>query len=202
MEYRTYLLVPFAQTDAVKALGAEWDPAARKWYVPEGVDVEPFRAWSPLAEVEGQLHINGALFVAESRTTCLSCKDETPVIALTVEMLDETGEPYLTLLTAIEELPSDLSSLLARRYPFFTKGYSQFEERECVMNHCRCGARLEDFVLQSEPGECFFPMSPEEGMRVLLRPMPVAGGVVLRAGYAVSTENFIGLYAARRSFEA
>jgi Domain of unknown function (DUF5710) len=200
MEYRTYLSVPSAQKDAVEALGAQWDPRARKWYVPESLDLKPFTAWLPVSEEEGQLRVHGPIFVAESRTTCRSCKDETPVIALAVEMLDETGEPYLSLLTTIEELPPDLSGLLGSRYPFFKKGFSECEEMVCMMNHCRCGALLEDFVLQGEPGESFFPTSPEEGMKVLLRRMPTSGCVVLTAGYSVSTENFIGLYAARHSF--
>ena len=41
-----YLNVPFAQKDAAKALGARWDGAARKWYVPAGLDLGLFAAWS------------------------------------------------------------------------------------------------------------------------------------------------------------
>lgn len=41
----TYLRIEFSQKDVVKALGARWDSAERKWYVPEGRDLEPFRAW-------------------------------------------------------------------------------------------------------------------------------------------------------------
>src|SRR4030095_3589925 len=112
MEYRTYLSVPSAKKNAVEALGAIWDPSARKWYVPESVDVEPFTAWLPVAEEEGHLRIHGPVFVAETHTICESCKQKTPVIALAVEMVDRTGEPYLSLLTQVEALPPDLSSLL------------------------------------------------------------------------------------------
>lgn len=42
---KTYLNVPYAQKDAAKALGARWDPAKKKWYVPAGVDVAPFAGW-------------------------------------------------------------------------------------------------------------------------------------------------------------
>lgn len=37
--------VPFAEKDAAKALGARWNPEAKKWFVPEGVDQEKFRKW-------------------------------------------------------------------------------------------------------------------------------------------------------------
>lgn len=44
---RIYLTVPFAQKDRAKALGARWDAAGRKWYVPAGLEVEAFREWLP-----------------------------------------------------------------------------------------------------------------------------------------------------------
>jgi exodeoxyribonuclease VII large subunit len=40
-----YLDVPFRQKDDAKALGARWDGAARRWYVPDGLDPTPFAAW-------------------------------------------------------------------------------------------------------------------------------------------------------------
>lgn len=42
-----YLDVPFRQKDEAKALGARWDPAARKWYAPTGVELALFDAWLP-----------------------------------------------------------------------------------------------------------------------------------------------------------
>ncbi|BCL76257.1 hypothetical protein JHS3_19930 [Jeongeupia sp. HS-3] len=40
-----YLAVPFAEKDAAKALGARWDAERKKWYVPHGVDIAPFKQW-------------------------------------------------------------------------------------------------------------------------------------------------------------
>jgi hypothetical protein len=42
-----YLVTPFADKDVVKALGARWDPNAKKWFVPNGVDINPFEKWWP-----------------------------------------------------------------------------------------------------------------------------------------------------------
>ncbi|MFM8441826.1 MAG: DUF5710 domain-containing protein [Methylococcus sp.] len=44
---RFYLTVPFAQKDEVKSLGARWDPARKRWYVPEAVDTAAFQRWFP-----------------------------------------------------------------------------------------------------------------------------------------------------------
>ena len=44
---KTYLNVPFAQKDAAKALGARWDAAIKKWYVPADKDMTLFAQWQP-----------------------------------------------------------------------------------------------------------------------------------------------------------
>lgn len=44
---KTYLNVPFAQKDAAKELGARWDAANKKWYVPFDRDITLFAQWQP-----------------------------------------------------------------------------------------------------------------------------------------------------------
>jgi len=44
---RRDLKVPFAEKDAAKALGAEWDLARRIWFVKAGADLAPFKRWLP-----------------------------------------------------------------------------------------------------------------------------------------------------------
>jgi exodeoxyribonuclease VII large subunit len=45
----TFLDVQFKDKDQAKALGARWDGAAKKWYVPDGKELAPFNAWLPAA---------------------------------------------------------------------------------------------------------------------------------------------------------
>jgi exodeoxyribonuclease VII large subunit len=45
----TFLEVQFKEKDKAKALGARWDSPAKKWYVPDGLDLAPFKAWLPAA---------------------------------------------------------------------------------------------------------------------------------------------------------
>jgi hypothetical protein len=42
---KNYLNVPYAEKDAAKALGARWDAANKKWYVPSDKDLAPFAKW-------------------------------------------------------------------------------------------------------------------------------------------------------------
>ena len=43
---QVFLNVPYAEKDEAKRLGARWDPARKKWYVPNGVDAEQFSRWT------------------------------------------------------------------------------------------------------------------------------------------------------------
>lgn len=43
---KNYLNVPYAEKNAAKALGAKWDAAKKKWYVPLGMNVNCFSKWN------------------------------------------------------------------------------------------------------------------------------------------------------------
>jgi hypothetical protein len=40
-----YLNVPFSEKDKAKNLGAKWDAKKKKWYVPNGLDLNRFSCW-------------------------------------------------------------------------------------------------------------------------------------------------------------
>jgi hypothetical protein len=44
---RINLVTPFAEKDAVKALGARWDATKKCWYVVDVKDLTPFARWIP-----------------------------------------------------------------------------------------------------------------------------------------------------------
>ncbi|WP_363260683.1 DUF5710 domain-containing protein [Rhodoferax sp.] len=44
---RINLVTPFAEKDAVKALGARWDATKKIWYIVDVADFTPFLRWIP-----------------------------------------------------------------------------------------------------------------------------------------------------------
>ena len=44
---RINLVTPFAEKDAVKALGARWDASKKVWYITNVEDLTPFSRWIP-----------------------------------------------------------------------------------------------------------------------------------------------------------
>ena len=53
-QQRSILEVPFSEKDEAKRLGAWWDPQLRKWFVPAGKDLHPFKKWLPHSASECQ----------------------------------------------------------------------------------------------------------------------------------------------------
>jgi hypothetical protein len=47
---RINLVTPFAEKDAVKALGARWDTTRKTWYIADVDDLTPFMRWLPNLE--------------------------------------------------------------------------------------------------------------------------------------------------------
>jgi hypothetical protein len=47
---RINLVTPFAEKDAVKALGARWDATKKLWYIVDVADLTPFQRWIPNME--------------------------------------------------------------------------------------------------------------------------------------------------------
>lgn len=45
--------VPFKEKNEAKQLGAWWDPEMKKWFVPEGKDLQIFEKWIPKAQQSG-----------------------------------------------------------------------------------------------------------------------------------------------------
>lgn len=51
---RIKLVTPFSEKDAVKALGARWDPAKKLWYITDVADLTPFMRWIPDLEAASE----------------------------------------------------------------------------------------------------------------------------------------------------
>lgn len=58
MSRPTFLNVPFREKDEAKSLGARWDAAQKRWYVPPDKDLEPFQRWLPDADDAGAASIS------------------------------------------------------------------------------------------------------------------------------------------------
>ena len=83
---RTELDVPFSHKEEAKALGAKWDRTKKVWYVPSGVNPEPFAEWLP--GVDRSDPSAPYIYLVLGKRECWKCHKETSVAAF--------GIPYRT----------------------------------------------------------------------------------------------------------
>ncbi len=57
---RINLVTPFAEKDAIKALGARWDAAKKVWYITDVADLTPFLRWIPDLEKATERSVGNA----------------------------------------------------------------------------------------------------------------------------------------------
>ena len=88
---RVDLDVPFEEKDEAKSKGARWDPAAKRWFAPPGVDLKPLQAWIP-GTGEDLTEQIPPIFVVESSTPCWKCGRVTPVGTIASESFVEPGD--------------------------------------------------------------------------------------------------------------
>jgi hypothetical protein len=87
---KIYLNVPYVEKDEAKALGARWDAANKKWYVPGNIDIAAFAKWrseaansslssttahKPRAQNSSALNSSAANHTAGGVTTYAAIKD-------------------------------------------------------------------------------------------------------------------------------
>lgn len=92
----TYLDVPFKAKDEAKALGARWDPDARKWYVPDGRDLAPFQTW-----------LSGGTMAAASVSASATDMVAVPQMALQDVAVVKKGIPLSLLLGGVAQAVAD-----------------------------------------------------------------------------------------------
>lgn len=56
---RINLVTPFAEKDAVKALGGRWDAAKKCWYIVDIADLTPFMRWIP--DMDAAMDVSGGI---------------------------------------------------------------------------------------------------------------------------------------------
>lgn len=172
---RVNLRVSFEDKDEVKALGARWDPVAKSWYVPDGVDATPFREWMP-RPVRINLRAD-RFFMGYAIKRCWKCEARTRVYTVIlsprtfryVERYDEdTGRPLWwgsdepRFISSIEFINNEEAQLaIARCAPTYMPSVTDGDLLRTYENYCEaCSAKQGLWHMYNEPDGCFFCLLP------------------------------------------
>lgn len=85
---RINLVTPFAEKDAVKALGARWDAAKKLWYIVDVADLTPFMRWIPNMEMATE---NAVVASQQQATKPASAPSQKPKVPTSVNTVPHCG---------------------------------------------------------------------------------------------------------------
>ena len=92
-------------------------------------------------------------------------------------------------------VPGSLLALLKSKCPSYYLDQEEGDERPYLMNHCRCGAKLDDDYVQGDIGAAFWPDTPEGygDFKLFLlpidEPIPVESSWMLGGGEYLDVDN-------------
>lgn len=175
-----YLDVPWEEKDTAKQLGAKWDAAAKRWYVPEGVESGPFQRWAIKAVPDqvapaSQFAIHADRFaILNGRLTCWKCKEPTKVSAIFLDGYSEAEEESGgrvqcaddAVVHGIVGLNAPVAALIKQHAPWMRPGYSKTRDQTYLAPHCQHCDALQGAWFLSEPGAPFFPQTAQEAARL------------------------------------
>lgn len=88
---RINLTTPFAEKDAVKALGARWDSAKRQWYIVDVSDLTPFLRWIPDVDAATERALESAALPSKPAADKPPIKRSTGVITTSTRKIPQCG---------------------------------------------------------------------------------------------------------------
>jgi len=165
------LNVPYEDKDEVKALGANWNPNIKKWYVEDIENYFNFQKW--FITQNPDLIVLDHIYIVIGEHSCFSCHKTIPVVALATDyyiFIDGNNAEIIngdiSFISSIEQLPNGLSNYLKDTHNFF-RDYSKTVRGYYIANHCSNCRRLQgDWFLHNEPDGPFF-MNDEEAAKAL-----------------------------------
>ena len=107
----------------------------------------------------------------------------------------ESGCPIedFHFLRQIERVPHDLRALLTTRCPGYSFDRDGTSGKPYLMNHCECGARLDDDYLHGDVGAAFWPDTPDGYAAFSLFELPFEEPIPIVCTYTLGGGEYLNL---------
>src|SRR5258708_21925395 len=145
--------------------------------------------------IDDAVPVEGRLYLLTANAACWKCGQAQDVVVIAAQGLSEGGEAIpdtqdlgsLIILSAIEEMPSELLAFVQQRQPRYQKQYSRTAEMSYYANTCQCGALFGDHYLLSEPGGAFFPEDCADAARIEMSRVPCSPPLLFQCDYSMGS---------------
>lgn len=194
--------VQYSEKDEVKALGAKWNPALKKWYVKDRYDYYKFAKW---IMPYGNIIVCNNLYVIEGHQQCFKCKQQTRVIGYGLESfldLDYDGEDIeyewnneeIRITEIFENDTAALEPILSylQEHYNYKKRYSQTTKQALFNNCCdKCDMLQGRFYIFHEVDSPFFITSIDMAKELNLYKIPLQYDIIIHANPTYSSNDHL-----------
>ena len=135
------------------------------------------------------------LYVLSSAVYCPECGQAQHVYTLGCAAFHDAEESrpvdQFHFLNRIESIPQPILALLKAKVPSYYPDRTEEREPLYLMNHCRCGAKLDDDFVSGDVGAAFWPDTPEGFGDLRLLRLPVEGPIPIRCSSAIGGGEYL-----------
>jgi hypothetical protein len=136
------------------------------------------------------------LYVLRTATYCPECGQTQHVYALgcvAYRDAEDDGEPVddFHFLSRVESVPPPLFALLKAKLPSFYPDHTEEGEKPYLMNHCPCGAKLDDDFVTGDVGAAFWPDTPDGFGDFRLLRLPVEEPLPIVSSFTIGGGEFL-----------
>lgn len=137
------------------------------------------------------------LYVLRAADSCPECGQAMHVYALGCTAYHDASfgstEPIedFHFLRRITSVPPSVLRVLKRKCPGYFLDQEEGDERPYLMNHCRCGARLDDDYVSGDVGAAFWPASPAGYGDLKLHQLRIDEPVPVESSYTLGGGEYL-----------
>jgi hypothetical protein len=139
------------------------------------------------------------IYVLRTATYCPECGQALHVYTLGCVAYQDghfgSEEPIYDFhfLRQITSVPPSVLDLLKRKCPSYYLDHPEEGEAPYLMNHCRCGARLDDDFVSGDVAAAFWPDSPEGYNDLDLFLLPIDEPIPVESNYMLGGGEYLSL---------
>jgi hypothetical protein len=138
------------------------------------------------------------LYVLRTADLCPECGEALHVYTLGCSAYrdaEDGGEPIdqFHFLHHIRSVPEPLLVLLKAKVPGYYLDQAEGEDTPYLMNHCPCGARLDDEQLHGDVGAAFWPDTPEGFTAFRLFLLPLTEPIPVDCSYTIGGGEYLSI---------
>ena len=136
-------------------------------------------------------------YVLRTATYCPECGEAMHVYTLGCAAFHdaEDSRPVeeFHFLRRTESVPGQVLALLTAKCPGYYLDQEEGEERPYLMNHCHCGARLDDDYVHGDVGAAFWPDTPEGFRQFKLFRLPIDEAIPVESSYMLGGGEYLDI---------